>query len=336
MDAIAVFAADSVQGIVPRALPAEARTLCAESATACGAEGAAPALVVFDAAHNPEGMRAFWASLGRRLSGQDDPATALQTLRERYSLAVVMACSKDRDPCAMVEPAMSAVGGGLERLFFAESDALKTQSPAVLAAAALVSSNSSGLEPAVAARLVPGLALSDAEALAALREAVADEAIAIHVLEAFEAGGVGKMHSQWFRLERTEEEEAAETARAQRVASAAAVRSEAGLAPGARLSLNAERDERWKQREVDGKSGVGVRYARVDAPGDDGISGKGSTAVTAQRSAIHRAFQSAMKHATGTAKADQIPLVVVCGSVYAMREAREAAGIEEPRDSIVK
>lgn len=336
-----------------QALPEQLETLCSQSAThllsASTASSGTPlsfedhpkeatpasAVVVFDAAHNPEGMAAFWASLARRLSGaatEQGRGAPFDDLRARYSVAVVMACSSDRDPCAMVRPALHATRDA-RRLFFAESDALKAQSPAVLAAAALVEQCIAGLVPtAVVSRIESSLGVSVAD----LRSRVWAEDSALSLLGAAAlTDGGSSLDGQWFRLQRSEEEVAAEAARADRVASAAADRARAGLAAGARLTLHAERDEEWKRREVDSASGVGVRYARLEAV--EGVAcGKGTTAVAAHRSAIHRAFQAALRHCVGVAVPGQLPLLVVCGSVYAMREAREALGIVEPRDTVVK
>ncbi len=287
-----------------RRLPAPSLALAKSSATSLlgpeapdlAPEGAG--VVLLDAAHNPEAMRAFAKLLEATLApaggGEDG-------IGRSYALRIVLACSNDRSPADMVGPLMPLLAES-GHLFVAEADATKAQSPVAL-----------------------GLA---AEEWWRRRRGGEPASGQVNVFQRLRLG----------------EEELSEQARQARADAAAEARRAAGLRAGARLSLDAEQDVDWKSGEVDAASGLGRRYVRAAAPAvavdvPDGAAGKGTAASTAQASAVQAAVRAAMKSAA--ADADVIggrrsPLVVVCGSVYAMREAREAAGVAEPRDAIVK
>jgi len=306
MDAVAIAPAAWASACAPHGpapapplppLPASLASLVEESATQSAPLPAeAPAgVVVFDAAHNPEAMLAFAATLGRRLGGA---AGAAPTAR-----ALVLACSEDRDPSVMAAAALPLVGrAGL--VFVAEADASKAMDPAALGAAVVRAAH-----PAWAAARSRdrggGAGEDDDETLLA------------------EAAAAGLEVPSVFRRRRHDGEEAAEDARRGRAAAAAASRAAAGVAPGARLSLDAERDEAWKRGEVDAASGVGLRY------------GARERHASAVGQAVREAMLDAARRAGGV-DGGGTPLVIVCGSVYAMREARQAAGIREPVDDVVK
>ncbi|KAA0176607.1 hypothetical protein FNF27_01888 [Cafeteria roenbergensis] len=281
----------------PQALAmTSATSLLGPDAPDLAPEGAG--IVLLDAAHNPEAMRAFAKLLEATLA----PAGGGEGgIGRSYALRIVLACSNDRSPADMVGPLMPLLAEP-GHLFVAEADATKAQSPVAL-----------------------GLA---AEEWWRRRRGGEPASGQVNVFQRLRLG----------------EEELSEQARQARADAAAEARRAAGLRAGARLSLDAEQDVDWKSGEVDAASGLGRRYVRAAAPAvavdvPDGAAGKGTAASTAQASAVQAAVRAAMKSAA--ADADVIggrrsPLVVVCGSVYAMREAREAAGVAEPRDAIVK
>lgn len=285
-----------------RCLPGAALSLARSSATSLGGLDPAPegaGIVLLDAAHNPEAMRAFATLLQTTLA---PPEGQRASISSAYATRIVLACSNDRAPADMVGPLMPLLAEP-GHLFVAEADATKAQSPWELGRAA---------ERWWRSR-------AGAES----------------------AGSQGAVNV--FERVRLGEEEAGEQARQVRADAAAASRRAAGLRAGARLSLDAEPDADWKAGEVDAATGLGRRYVRaalVAAGGlPQGAAGKGTAASVAQASAVQAAVRAAMSSAANDAdvvSGRRSPLVVVCGSVYAMREAREAVGVAEPRDEIVK
>jgi folylpolyglutamate synthase/dihydropteroate synthase len=285
-----------------RVVPPPLASLCAESATKLE-DGPIGGVVLLESGHNPEALETFWESFSARGHLTSPPF-------------VVLATSSDRQPSSMARHVVKHAP--VERIVCCEADAMRAQNPKLLAGAIFLE----------------GLKLEGKEAfhhstVAGLLEKVNGGDVSLcDELERL-AKASGMPYPAMFFRERPEEEHLAERSRQKRVDEEAALRRKAGLSAGARLSLGAERcDDAWKSQEVDSLSRVGVRYSQ------DGAMGR--AAVPTRTSSVRAALRFAMSRAEACVRGEEMPVVVVCGSVYCMREAREEIGVNEPRDEIVK